>query len=165
MFLEAVALTTCEVAADGQTVRLNLLDPQGHAVAVVLPLACVTSLMMTLPALQTQALRAAHADPSLRVAYPAERWSLERSADAHCLLLTLTTPDGFQVCFSLHPDAIADMAHTACGEARSSRAACQCALSSGRRRGSRRSVAGAHDHVGSFDSPRTRPDLTLSRRS
>ncbi len=113
MLIEAASLTTCEVSDDGRDVRLNLLDREGRAVAVTLPLACVSSLIMTLPAIQTQALRAAHADPSLRVAYPAERWALERSDDAGCLLLTLITPDGFQVCFSLHSEALADMARAA----------------------------------------------------
>ncbi len=118
MLIEVTSLTTCEVSDDGQDVRLNLLDRNGRAVAVTLSLACVSSLIMTLPAIQTQALRAAHADPSLRVAYPAERWALERSDAAGCLLLTLSTPDGFQVCFSLHSEALADMARAAsCSEA------------------------------------------------
>ena len=117
MLIEATSLTVCEVSDDGQAVRLNLLDREGRAVAVTLPLACVSSLIMTLPAIQTQALRTAHADPSLRVAYPAERWALERSDEGGCLLLTLSTPDGFQVCFSLHSGALADMARAAaCSE-------------------------------------------------
>jgi len=118
MLIEATGLTTCDVSDNGQNVRLNLRDGDGRAVAVVLPYACVSALIMTLPAIQTQALRAAHADPSLRVAYPAEHWSLERSDAAGSLLLTLTTPDGFQVCFSLHSEALADMARAAsCAEA------------------------------------------------
>ena len=41
------------------------------------------------------------------------RWALERSSDAGCLLLTLSTPDGFQVCFSLESEALAAMARAA----------------------------------------------------
>jgi hypothetical protein len=112
VLFEVIALATFEVAEDGQAVRLKLRERSGQEVAIQLPLSCLTSLIMTLPAIQTQALRAAHQDPSLRVAYPAERWTLERAAEDGCLLLTLMTPDGFQVCFSLDPDAVADMART-----------------------------------------------------
>lgn len=113
MLVDAAALITFEVSDDGQAVRLNLEDRDGRAVTVLLPMPCVTSLIMTLPAIQAQALRAAYADPSLRVAYPAERWALERSSEAGCLLLTLSTPDGFQVCFSLESEALAAMARAA----------------------------------------------------
>ncbi len=113
MLVDATALTTFEVSADGQAVRLNLEGRDGRAVTVMLPLPCVTSLIMTLPAIQAQALRAAYGDPSMRVAYPAARWALERSSDEGCLLLTLSTPDGFQVCFSLESKALAAMARAA----------------------------------------------------
>jgi hypothetical protein len=113
MLIDAAALTTFEVSDDGPAVRLNLEGRDGRAVTVVLALPCVTSLIMTLPAIQVQALRAAYRDPSMRVAYPAERWALERSSDEGCLLLTLSTPDGFQVCFSLESTALAAMARAA----------------------------------------------------
>ena len=110
MILDATDLTTFEVAADGSRVRLNLLGADGREFAVILPVACATALLMTLPAIQKQALQAIHNDPSMRVVYPMQGWKLEGSDEPGCVILTLATADGFQVSFALDSNSILDMA-------------------------------------------------------
>jgi hypothetical protein len=79
---------------------------------LTLPLSCVTALLISLPAIQARALQALYQDPALRMVYPARAWKLESSSDPQCVILTLTTPDGFRVSFGLNPNAILDMAQT-----------------------------------------------------
>ena len=62
---------------------------------------------MTLPALATAALRAQYQDSSLRLVYPLEKFRLEAVAGDPASILTLATPDGYEVCFSLRPETAA----------------------------------------------------------
>jgi hypothetical protein len=48
-----------------------------------------------------QALRARYGDEGLRLVFPAELIRVERSFDPKTFILTLTTPDAFEVSFSL----------------------------------------------------------------
>jgi hypothetical protein len=54
---------------------------------------------MTLPLMMRQALRARHQDESLRLVYPADKLSIEQSSDPRTIIVTLATPDGFEVSF------------------------------------------------------------------
>ena len=56
---------------------------------------------MTLPRMVRQALRARHQDESLRLVYPAGKISSEQSSDTKTIIVTLATPDGFEVSFGL----------------------------------------------------------------
>jgi hypothetical protein len=49
----------------------------------------------------TAALQARHRDASLRIVYPVDRMRLEQGSTEGTLILTLATPDGFEVSFSL----------------------------------------------------------------
>jgi hypothetical protein len=71
--------------------------------------ACVHQLAMTLPHLLSKALQAQHADRSLRAVFPLGDWRLEAAAGSKDLILTMMTPDGFEVAFSLGAPAIARM--------------------------------------------------------
>ena len=101
MEIEPQTLTTCEVAADGNTVVLGFTDPNGVPAQIRLSLNQVGALAMTLPNLITKALRSRYGDHSLRYAYPLASWTVEQSSDPQTRMVTLCTTDGFSVCFSM----------------------------------------------------------------
>lgn len=101
MKIKSQALTTCEVATDGEAISLGFVDTTGGQAAINLPLEQVTSLAMTLPMLIEKALRARYGDDSLRYTYPLGSWTFEQSSDLETTLVTLRTIDGFSVCFSM----------------------------------------------------------------
>ena len=101
MEISAEALTTCEVAADGEAVSLGLVDSQGKPATIHLSLKQVGALVMTLPGLLEKALQARYGDESLRYAYPLASWVVEQSTDAAQRIVTLQTEDGFSVCFAV----------------------------------------------------------------
>jgi len=94
-------LTTCEVAADGNTVVLGFTDTDDAPAQIRLSLNQVGALAMTLPDLITKALRSRYDDNSLRYAYPLASWRVEQSSDPQTGMVTLCTTDGFSVCFSM----------------------------------------------------------------
>jgi hypothetical protein len=101
MDIESQSLTTCEVAPDGSTVVLGFTDSSGTAATIRLPLNQVGALAMTLPDLINKALQSRFGDRTLRYAYPLASWSVERSSDPGTGMMTLSTTDGFSVCFSM----------------------------------------------------------------
>jgi hypothetical protein len=105
--IDVTSLTTCEVAPEGHYVRLNFKDALGRPAALRLTTSCIQQLVMTLPHLLSRALQAEHADRSLRVVFPLSQWRLEAAAGSRDFILTMVTPDGFEVSFSLSAAAIA----------------------------------------------------------
>src|ERR1700686_3871961 len=101
MEIETQALTTCEVAADGGAISLGFVDSTGNPATIRLSLNQVGALAMTLPGLIDKALRARYGDQSLRYAYPLASWAVEQSSDPTTGMITLSTVDGFSVCFSM----------------------------------------------------------------
>ena len=95
------SLTTCEVAPDGDTVVLGFTDSQGTSARIRLPLSQIGALAMTLPDLINKALQSRYGDHTLRYAYPLASWTVERSSDPGTGMMTLSTTDGFSVCFSM----------------------------------------------------------------
>jgi hypothetical protein len=95
------AWTTCAIAADGGHVRLHFTDIFGQEASLTLPTDSVHQLLMTLPELLSKALRAQVGDSSVRAVFPLARWRLERETDSDAYIITLSTPDGFEVAFSL----------------------------------------------------------------
>jgi hypothetical protein len=69
----------------------------------------VQQLAMTLPQLLSRALQAQHGDDSVRAVFPLSRWRLESAAGSEEFILTMMTPDGFEVAFSLSAPAIIEM--------------------------------------------------------
>jgi hypothetical protein len=100
------SLTTCQVAADGQYVRLNFEDVCGLPTTLRLTSAGIQQLIMTLPRLLSRALIAQHGDSFVRAVFPLSEWRLEL-AGSKGFILTMTTPDGFEVAFSLSAQMIA----------------------------------------------------------
>ncbi|SHN68681.1 hypothetical protein [Bradyrhizobium erythrophlei] len=101
MDIESQSLTTCEVAPDGSTVVLGFTDSSGAAATIRLPLNQVGALAMTLPELINKALQSRFGDHTLRYAYPLASWTVEQSSDPGTGMMTLSTTDGFSVCFSM----------------------------------------------------------------
>ena len=102
--IEAQTLTTCQVASDGSSVRLQFIDANGQAGALAFPVGVLSSLVMTLPALANAALQARHHDPSLRIVYPLGSFAVEAAGGRPSSILTLRTPDGFTVSFEIGPE-------------------------------------------------------------
>src|SRR5215831_14690684 len=110
--IQAAALTTYDVAFDGEHVRINVRDVSGQPAALVLPTASLSELMMTLPTILHKAIQRQHRDASLRLVYDLGAYAVERVAGEDKCIVTLQTPDGFEVSFAF-PDAdLANLAHT-----------------------------------------------------
>lgn len=101
MDIESQSLTTCEVAPDGNTIVLGFTDASGVPATLRLPLNQIGALAMTLPDLINKALQSRYGDHTLRYAYPLAAWTVERSSEPGTGMMTLSTTDGFSVCFSM----------------------------------------------------------------
>ncbi len=101
MNIGSQSLTACEVGPDGSTVVLGFMDTEGKPTTLRLSLNQVGSLAMTLPELLNKALRSRFGDQSLRYTYPLASWTVEQSSDPATGMVTLSTVDGFTVCFSM----------------------------------------------------------------
>jgi hypothetical protein len=94
-------LTAWSVTQDGEHVRLGLVDDDGRPCAVLLPTAVLSGLMMTIPRMLQDALRVKFSDGSLRMIHELGDWRVERAAGTDASILSLATPDGFEVTFSV----------------------------------------------------------------
>jgi hypothetical protein len=101
MEIESQSLTTCEVAPDGNTIVLGFTDRRGKPAFIRLSLNQIGALAMTLPDLISKALRSRYGDETLRYTYPLASWTVEQSSDPGTGMITLSTTDGFSVCFSV----------------------------------------------------------------
>jgi hypothetical protein len=97
----AQELTVFDITGDGSRFRMSFRCGGGEQGSLSLPTECLSELIMTLPRMVTQALRARHGDDSLRLVYAADNVRVEQSSDAKTAIVTLTTPDGFEVSFGL----------------------------------------------------------------
>jgi hypothetical protein len=94
-------LTTCDVINDGEAVRLGLVNQAGCSVSLEMSVEQAESVVMTLPQLLSNALRARTGDAQARYAFMVGQWALESTEAAQCLLVTLKTTDGFEVTFGV----------------------------------------------------------------
>jgi hypothetical protein len=101
MEIDSQALTTCEVAPDGEAISLGFVDTTGNPATIRLSIDQAGALLMTLPGLIDRTLQTRFADQSLRYAYPLASWIVEQSSDLAQGIVTLRTVDGFSVCFSM----------------------------------------------------------------
>jgi hypothetical protein len=108
-WIEGTKLTTYEVAQDGTAVCLRFLDGDGAPASLALPTECLTMLLMTLPRIIQQAIQAQYRDPTQRLVYQLGSWKIEQATD-DTLILSLSTPDKFEVSFNIAPAEIARMA-------------------------------------------------------
>lgn len=93
--------TTFAVAGDGTCLHMKFACRNGDQVSLSLPTECLHGLMMTFPRMMSQARRAQYHDETLRLVYPAENVRIELASDPKTIIVTLATPDGFEVSFGL----------------------------------------------------------------
>ena len=106
------SLSTYEVALDGRTVSIHVEDEDARPGSLVLPSDCLGPLMVTLSEMLRQSLSRQYRDPSLRYVYPVADWNLEASGERpDMVILTLRTPDGFQMSFGIERSDLRTMAH------------------------------------------------------
>lgn len=105
-------LTTWSVSPDGSRVGLGFADASGQPCRLDLPTEAVNALLLTLPRILQHALDA-RGDPAARIVQPLGAWRLEQATDPGRLILTLTTPDGFGVAFSLAPNELVALGQAA----------------------------------------------------
>jgi hypothetical protein len=93
-------LINFETAADGTAVRLIIRDAAGDILGIILTIDALSSLLMTMPTMASSAVKRAHGNPLMRITYPAEEFRIESGPD-DLRILTIGTPDGFNVSFTL----------------------------------------------------------------
>ena len=98
--IEVRRLINFETATDGTAVRLLVDDVAGRTVGIIFTIETLSALLMTLPTMATSAIKRAHNDPAMRITYPATAFRIELSP-GNVRILTIGTPDGFSVSFSL----------------------------------------------------------------
>jgi hypothetical protein len=109
--IDVASLTTCHVAPDGYYIHLNFEDALGQPATLRFTSVCVQQLVMTLPHLLSKALKAQHhGDGSIRAVFPLSEWRLEAAAGSKDFILSMMTPDGFEVAFSLSEPMIEQIA-------------------------------------------------------
>jgi hypothetical protein len=101
--------TACEVSGDGSRISLSYRDATGATRQLDLSAEQAGSLAMTLPRLLNAALRARNRDPSLRFVFPLAECDLEAAAGSPHRILSLRTSDGFEVCFSISQEILAQI--------------------------------------------------------
>jgi hypothetical protein len=98
--IEIRRLINFETATDGTAVKLVVEDFRGRTVDIILAVETLTALLMTLPTMASRAVQRAHDDSRLRITYPLREFLIESTTD-NLRILTIGTPDGFRVSFSL----------------------------------------------------------------
>jgi hypothetical protein len=98
--IEVKRLVNFETAIDGAAVKLIVRDIANRTFSIILTIETLSSLLMTLPAMALSAVKRAHNDPSIRITYPLREFEIELGPD-NLRILTIGTPDGFTVSFSL----------------------------------------------------------------
>jgi hypothetical protein len=98
--IEVQKLINFETATDGTAVKLIVRDVANRNVGIILTIETLSALLMTLPAIASSAVKRAHNDPSMRITYPLRAFEIELGPD-NLRILTIGTPDGFTVSFSL----------------------------------------------------------------
>ena len=98
--IEVKRLVNFETAIDGTAVKLMVRDVANRSLSIILTTEMLSALLMTLPAVALSAVKQAHNDPSMRITYPLREFEIELGPD-NLRILTVGTPDGFTVSFSL----------------------------------------------------------------
>jgi hypothetical protein len=110
---KATTLTTFAVSPDGLSVQLNFKDIEGAPASFEVATSCLNNLMMTLPKILRLALANQYRDSSLRLVHPLGNYRVEQMSDSAMLILTLETPDGFEVSFSISREEMRTLSEVA----------------------------------------------------
>ena len=109
-WVQVESLTTYEVAPDGSSVKLNLLDERGEPTSLIVPFEMLRILTMSMPKIAQDALRRATGREGMRLVHGIQKWKLERAEDPQYVILTVATPDHMELSFALKDEALAEMA-------------------------------------------------------
>jgi len=108
-------LTTCSVIEGGKTIALDFVGQAGEPVSIEMPFDQAASIVMTLPRLLSAALKMQTRDAQARYVFFLGNWSLELAKDQNCRILSLRTPDGFEVAFAISFEISAAMGSALAG--------------------------------------------------
>ena len=103
------ALTTYQVTPDGSGVGLNLIDVQGRAGRIVMPVDCLRVIGLTIPKMVSDVMSGGRGDPSVRIVHRVNSWFLERAADGTTILFSIETGDGVRISFALSEGDLVEM--------------------------------------------------------
>lgn len=101
MKFDVKQLSDYAVAADGKTISLGVVDANDRDIQLSMNVDQLGMLVMTLPGLIEKALRAKYRDATLRYCHPTGDYCVEQASDPNALIVTMRTPDGFGVSFSM----------------------------------------------------------------
>jgi hypothetical protein len=114
------ALTTYEVEPHSALVHLNIRQSNGAPASLVLPVDCLSQLLMTIPRMVAEALRESRGDETARLVYPLATHRLEvadqRVHGEQQFILTLETSESFAVSFCASADLLTCIAHSIVGD-------------------------------------------------
>jgi hypothetical protein len=97
--IDADELTEIRLSADGARVLMSLLDTEGRKVSLSLPASCLNAVMSVAPR---------HAEPG--AIHKLDSWNMGAVENGQDLLLTLRTPEGLAISFTLKPWQVEGMA-------------------------------------------------------
>lgn len=112
--LDISRLTTCNVAQDGQAISLSGEDDAGQAFSLHISVEQAGTLAMTLPQLLNAAIQAQYRDTTIRYAFPLGAFNVAAVQGSNDAILSLKTPDGFEVNFTVSAAVLGQLA-TECG--------------------------------------------------
>lgn len=101
MQVDVKKLSDYAVAADGKSISLGVVDANDRDIQLSMSVDQLGMLVMTLPGLIEKALRAKYRDATLRYCHPTGDYFVEQASDPNALIVTMRTPDGFGVSFSM----------------------------------------------------------------
>jgi hypothetical protein len=97
--IDAAELISVCVSPDGHGLRLRVRDRTGRASLVALPMSWLNTILNVLPR-----------RPSDTEVYPLDSWNMDRAPNGRDLVLTLRTPEGQAISFTIKSWQIVGMA-------------------------------------------------------
>ena len=101
-YVNVQRLIDFKASEDGLSIQIRVDNTVGERSLLSFPIECITSLLMTLPGMAAAAIQRRQNNPKARITYPLAHFEVELTSDPETRILTLKTPDGFMVSFSLH---------------------------------------------------------------
>lgn len=99
--IAATELTAFDLAGDGREIHMHMRDRDGAPATLALTADCLQQLLLTVPCMIAKSLQAQFGDDTLRLVFTLAQWRIEQAHMPGTLILTLRTPDGFEVAFGL----------------------------------------------------------------
>ena len=97
--IDAAELDGARLSPDGTRLTLLLRDAEGRKIALSLPTNCLNTVLTATP-------RTAEAG----TVHPLDTWTMTPSGNGHDMILTLCTPEGTAISFTIKPWQVQGMA-------------------------------------------------------